>query len=114
MHLQHGGKLSLTRVLAGHLDDGATLLSSSGETGRVSGILAVNGAHDTKRASAEAGRHRGTRQARYRQDRRHAVRLQQSAPAALVSVAPSPPVLAIALSATDRKDDVLLSGCCCA
>ena len=28
MHLQHGGKLSLTRLLAGHLDDGATLQSS--------------------------------------------------------------------------------------
>src|ERR1700726_475288 len=54
-HLQHGGKLSLTRLLAGHLDDGATLQSSSGETGRVSGILAVNGGHDTKRAAAEAG-----------------------------------------------------------
>src|ERR1700710_2468120 len=54
-HLQHGGKLSSTRVLAGHLDDGATLQSSSGEAGRVSGILAVNGAHDTKRASADAG-----------------------------------------------------------
>src|SRR3954468_5674731 len=55
VHLQHGGKLSLTRVLAGHLDDGATLQSSAGEAGRVSGILAVNGAHDTKRPSAEAG-----------------------------------------------------------
>ena len=49
MHLQHGGKLSLTRLLAGHLDDGATLQSSSGESGRVSGILAVSGAHDSKR-----------------------------------------------------------------
>ena len=38
LHLQHGGKLSLTRMLAGHLDDGATLQSSSGEAGRVSGI----------------------------------------------------------------------------
>src|ERR1700747_1120610 len=55
VHLQHGGKLSLARLLAGHLDDGATLISSSGEAGRVSGILAVNGAHDTKRAAAEAG-----------------------------------------------------------
>ena len=55
VHLQHGGKLSLTRLLAGHLDDGATLQSSSGGSGRISGILAVNGAHDTKRASAEAG-----------------------------------------------------------
>src|SRR5438874_1762778 len=55
LHLQHGGKLSLTRLLAGHLDDGATLQSSSGEAGRVSGILAVSGGHDTKRAAAEVG-----------------------------------------------------------
>ena len=34
LHLQHGGKLSLTRLLAGHLDDGATLQSSSGEHGQ--------------------------------------------------------------------------------
>src|SRR5580693_5509569 len=55
VHLQHGGKLSLARLLAGHLDDGATLQSSSGEAGRVSGILAVNGATDSKRTAAEAG-----------------------------------------------------------
>src|SRR5215475_10189316 len=55
VHLQHGGKLSLTRLLSGHLDDGATLQSSSGGTGRVSGILAANGAHDTKRPAAQAG-----------------------------------------------------------
>ena len=55
VHLQHGGKLSLTRVLAGRLDDGATLQSSSGESGRVSGILGVSGTHDSKRPSAEAG-----------------------------------------------------------
>src|SRR6476469_5794029 len=55
VHLQHGGKLSLARLLAGHLDDGATLQSSSGEAGRVSGIQAVSGGHDTKRAAAEPG-----------------------------------------------------------
>src|SRR6266571_4592212 len=54
VHQLHGGKLSLTRVLAGRLEDGATLLSSSGESGRVSGILGVSGTHDSKRASAEA------------------------------------------------------------
>src|SRR3954466_11018179 len=43
LHLQHGGKLSLTRLLAGHLDDGATLHTASGETARVSGILAATG-----------------------------------------------------------------------
>src|SRR5436305_2385727 len=55
VHLQHGGKLSLARVLSGRLDDGATVQSSGGGTGRVSGITGVNGAHDTKRPHAEAG-----------------------------------------------------------
>src|ERR1700678_3504293 len=107
VHLQHGGKLSLTRLLAGHLDDGATLLSSSGETGRVSGILAVSGGHDSKRAAAEAG------------DTVALGKLDtvktgdtlsggKTTPAALVHVEPLPPVLALALSPADRKDDVKL------
>ena len=79
VHLQHGGKLSLTRVLAGHLDDGATLQSSSGESGRVSGITAVNCAHDTKRAVRRGRRHGRARQARHHQDRRHAVERQDRA-----------------------------------
>jgi elongation factor G len=106
-HLQHGGKLSLARVFAGHLDDGATLQSSSGETGRVSGILAMNGSHDSKRAAAEAG------------DTVSLGKLDpiktgdtlsagKTAPAALVNVIPAAPVLAMALAATDRKDDVKL------
>ena len=44
VHLQHGGKLSLTRLLAGHLDDGATLHSPQARPARVSGIYAVSGA----------------------------------------------------------------------
>jgi elongation factor G len=107
MHLQHGGKLSLTRVLAGHLDDGATLQSSSGETGRVSGILAVNGAHDSKRASAEAGDTvaLGKLDAIKTGD---TLSSGKTAPSAMVSVEPMPPVLAMSLAATDRKDDVKL------
>jgi elongation factor G len=107
LHLQHGGKLSLTRVLAGHLDDGATLQSSSGETGRVSGILAVNGAHDTKRASAEAGE---TVALGKLDNVKTGDTLSggKTAPPALASAEPTPPVLAIALAATDRKDDVKL------
>jgi elongation factor G len=107
LHLQHGGKLSLARLLAGHLDDGATLLSSSGETGRVSGILAVNGAHDSKRASAEAGDTvaLGKLDAIKTGD---TLSSGKAAPPALVKVEATPPVLAISLSATDRKDDVKL------
>jgi elongation factor G len=107
VHLQHGGKLSLTRILAGHLEDGATLLASSGESGRVSGILAVSGGHDTKRAAAEAGDTvaLGKLDAVKTGD---TVSSGKTAPAALVVVEPLPPVLAMALSATDRKDDVKL------
>jgi elongation factor G len=107
MHLQHGGKLSLTRLLAGHLDDGATVHSSSGESGKVSGILSPSGAHDTKRAGADAG------------DTVALGKLDivktgdtlaggKTAPAALVKVEPTPPVLAISVAAADRKDDVKL------
>ena len=107
MHLQHGGKLSLARLLAGHLDDGATLQSSSGEAGRVSGILAVNGAHDSKRAAAEAGETvaLGKLDAIKTGD---TLSSGKTAPAPLVQVEPTPPVLAMSLAATDRKDDVKL------
>jgi elongation factor G len=107
VHLQHGGKLSLTRLLAGHLDDGATLQSSAGESGRVSGILAVNGAHDTKRPAAEAGETvaLGKLDAIKTGD---TVSSGKTAPKALVEIAPCAPVLAMAIAATDRKDDVKL------
>jgi elongation factor G len=107
VHLQHGGKLSLARVLSGRLDDGATVQSSSGATGRISGILAVSGAHDTKRASAEAGEMVAL-------GKLDSIKTGETfssgktAPAALVEIAPSPPVLAMALAALDRKDDVKL------
>jgi elongation factor G len=107
MHLQHGGKLSLTRLLAGHLDDGATLQSSSGEAGRVSGILAVNGGHDSKRVAAEAGDTVAL-------GKLDAIRTGdtlssgKTAPKALAGIAPTPAVLAMSLAATDRKDDVKL------
>ena len=107
LHLQHGGKLSLTRMLAGHLDDGATLQSSSGEAGRVSGIQAVSGGHDTKRAAAELGDTVAL-------GKLDAIKTGDSlssgkiAPKALVQIAPTPPVLAMSLAANDRKDDVKL------
>jgi elongation factor G len=106
-HLQHGGKLSLARVLVGHLDDGATVQSSSGESGRVSGVLAANGAHDTKRASAGAGEvvALGKLDTVKTSD---TISTGKAAPAALASVASAPPVLAMALAAMDRKDDVKL------
>jgi len=107
VHLQHGGKLSLTRLFAGHLDDAATLYSAAGETARVSGIYAVSGSHDSKRPAAEAG------------DTVALGKLDsfktgdtigggKIAPAALIKIEPVPPVLALSIAAADRKDDVKL------
>ncbi len=102
-----GGKLSLARVLAGRLDDGATLQSSSGESGRVSGILAVSGTHDSKRPSAEAGDSvaLGKLDAIKTGD---TVSSGKAAPVSLVKVEPVAAVLSISIAATDRKDDVKL------
>src|ERR1700716_2268432 len=94
VHLQHGGKLSLTRVLARPVDYGATLQSSSAETGRVSGISAANCTHDTKRAAAEAGDTvaLGKLEAIKTGD---TLSSGKTAPKTLVSVEPSPAVLAM-------------------
>ena len=82
MHLQHGGKLSLTRLLTGHLDDGATLLSSSGESGP--GVRDFFGERRPRYQARfrRCRRHRCTRQARHHQDRRHAVERQDRAKSA--------------------------------
>jgi len=107
LHLQHGGKLSLTRLLAGHLDDGATMHTASGETARVSGILAATGAYDSKRPSAEAGETiaLGKLDPVKTGD---TIATGKTAPAALIKVEPVEPVLAISIAADDRKDDVKL------
>jgi elongation factor G len=107
VHLQHGGKLSLTRVLSGRLEDGATLHSSSGEAGRVSGVSALACGNDNKRPHAEAGETvaLGKLDAFKTGD---TLSSGKTAPKALVSVEPLPPVLAMAVAAADRKDDVKL------
>src|ERR1700741_5385049 len=94
MHLQHGGKLSLTRLLAGHLYDGATLQASSSGSGGIAGILAVNGAYDSKRAVADAGDTvaLGKLDAIKTGD---TVGSGKTAPGSLVAIAPTPGVLAI-------------------
>jgi len=106
-YLQHGGKLSLVRMLSGRLDDGSTVQASGGGVGRVSGIFAVNGTHDSKSASAGAGEvvALGKLDAIKTGD---TLTTAKTAPAALTTVTPAAPVLAVALAATDRKDDVKL------
>jgi elongation factor G len=106
-HLQHGGKLSLARVLTGRFDDAAAVQASSGETGKISGILAITGAHDSKRPSAEAGEMVafGKLDAVKTGDTLTTAKAQ---PPVLAGLAPAAPALALALASGDRKDDVKL------
>ena len=105
-HLQHGGKLSYARVMQGRIDDGATIVASTGESARVSGILALTQAGD-KRPSAEAG----DAVALGKLDPVRTgdmLAVGKAAPGVLHLGEPLSPVLAMALASIDRKDDVKL------
>ncbi|MFG3757353.1 hypothetical protein, partial [Klebsiella pneumoniae] len=76
-----------------------------GEAARISGMSAASAANDTKRTSAEAGEVVAL-------GKLDPVRTGdtlssgKTAPRALTEIAAASPVLAIALAAVDRKDDV--------
>ncbi|MDI1346437.1 MAG: elongation factor G [Pseudolabrys sp.] len=106
-HTGHGGKMSVARVLSGEAGDGTTFLKSSGEAGRVSGVFTAMGANFVKRAQAAAGdtvafgKLDGAKTG-------DILSSGQQARAAMVKVVPTAPVLAIAVQAKERKDDVKL------
>lgn len=54
-HSERGGKLSLARVLAGSLKDGATLHRADGSDVRVGGLFALKGMEQSKLTEAHAG-----------------------------------------------------------
>lgn len=54
-HTMHGGKLSLVRVLAGNLKDGATLYRNTGDDTRVGGMFALKGQEQIKLNEAGVG-----------------------------------------------------------
>jgi elongation factor G len=107
LHSAHGGKLSVVRVMSGEIGDGTTLNTSTSEAGRVSGVLKLLGQSSEKRAAATAGdtvalgKLENTKTG-------DVLSSGKSAAAVLDPVQPYAPVLAIAISAKERKDDVKL------
>jgi elongation factor G len=107
LHSSHGGKMSVARVLAGQIGDGTVLNAPDVEAGRVSGVFKLLGQTNEKRGAASAGEavafgkldHAKTGDTLSSGKHPHA---------AVGSVEPHPPVLAIAISAKERKDDVKL------
>jgi elongation factor G len=106
-HTAHGGKMSVVRVLNGQVGDGTTFTTPEREAGRVAGVFKLLGQSSEKRGPAQAGEtvalgkldHANTGDT---------LTAGKQAHAQLAKVAPLPPVLAIAVSAKERKDDVKL------
>ena len=106
-HTTHGGKMSVARLLAGQAGDGTTFNTPEGEAGRVSGVFKLMGQHFEKRGQASAGetiafgKLDGARTG-------DTLSTGKQAQPSLVTVTPYAPVLATAVQAKERKDDVKL------
>jgi elongation factor G len=106
-HTSHGGKMSVVRVLNGPVGDGTTFVTPEREAGRVAGVFKLMGQGSEKRGPAQAGEtvalgkldHANTGDT---------LTAGKQAHAQLAKVTALPPVLAIAVAAKERKDDVKL------
>jgi elongation factor G len=107
-HTAHGGKLSLARMLAGSLNDGSTLYGGAGQDSRIAGIFTLMGPNPTKIAKAEAGDTVAL-------GRLDSIATGETASTAkgpakqLLALEVSPGVYGMAISVSDRKDEVKLT-----
>src|SRR5262249_51026928 len=103
----HGGKMSVVRVLAGKIGDGANITTADGQTGRVAAVFKLMAQTSEKRGAAEAGEtvalgkldHAKTGETLSDGAQPHAP---------IAKVTPHAPVLSIAVATKERKDDVKL------
>ncbi|MBI3674964.1 MAG: elongation factor G [Rhizobiales bacterium] len=107
-HTAHGGKLSLARILQGEAADGTVFYGGRGQDARCAGLFALMGQTPNKLAKAAAG------------DTVALGRLEaiatgetiasaKGSTAQLARVARAPGVYGLALSVSDRKDEVKLT-----
>jgi elongation factor G len=103
----HAGKMSVVRVLSGQIGDGVTLNSPDREAGRVSGTFKLLGQASEKRGPAGAGETVALGKLEYAHTGETLSAGKQAHPA-LLQLEAHPAVLAISVSAKERKDDVKL------
>jgi elongation factor G len=107
LHSSHGGKMSIVRVLAGQIGDGTVLSSPEAEDGRVSGVFKLLGQSSEKRGAASAGETVALGKLDLAKTG-YTLSSGKEPHAAVGRAQPHPPVLAIAIAAKERKDDVKL------
>ena len=107
LNTPHAGKMSIVRVLSGQIGDGVTLLSPEREAGRVSGTFKLLGQTNEKRGPATAGETVALGKLDHAKTG-NTLSAGKTAHPALIELKPYPPVLALALAAKERKDDVKL------
>jgi elongation factor G len=107
-HTAHGGKLSLARVLSGEVADGTVLHGASGQDERVAGVFSLMGAAQNKMAKATAGDTVAL-------GRLEAAKTGETLSSAkgnarqLAALEVAPGVYGLAISVSDRKDEVKLT-----
>jgi elongation factor G len=103
----HGGKMSIVRMLAGQAGDGTTLLAGEEEAGRVAGTFKLLGQASEKRGPAALGETVAfAKLDKAKTGDTLSAGKEPHPPVAKIE--PYAPVLAIAISAKERKDDVKL------
>jgi elongation factor G len=107
LNTAHAGKMSIVRVLSGQIGDGVTLQSPEREAGRVSGTFKMLGANTEKRGPASAGETVALGKLDHAKTGDTLSAGKQAHPT-VAQVKPHEPVLAIAVAAKERKDDVKL------
>ncbi len=107
LNTAHGGRMSIVRMLAGQAGDGTTFLTPDEEAGRVAGVFKLLGQNSEKRGPASVGETVAfAKLEKAKTGDTLTAGKQPHRPVA--KVIPYPPVLAIAVSAKERKDDVKL------
>ena len=107
-HTAHGGKLSLVRILSGEVADGAVFHGGNGQDARCAGVFTLMGQTPNKVAKASAGdtvalgRLEGMATG-------ETISTTKGATAQIAAVPRAAGVYGLALSVSDRKDEVKLT-----
>ena len=107
LHSMHGGKLSIARVVAGEIADGATVMGDGTEE-RVAGVFTMHGQEPRKRGTAKAGETVALGRLE-RIKTGETLTTEKGGVLQIKSTEKPPTVYGMAIELKDRKDEVKLS-----